>query len=92
MKVKLDFIQWLAQNADFSETSAGAVLDDIFDKVGDIKNAESAKQALTAISEACGLEFVGMEAARIIFKLKNPKNQTEALNWLSQAILEFGLK
>lgn len=92
LKAKLELLEWLAKNAVFSETSAEAVLYDIFDKVGDMKNAEAAKQALTAIAEACTLGFVGLQLGEAVFKLKNPKNQAEALNWLSQAILEFGLK
>jgi len=35
------------------------------------------------------LQIAG-EAVRIAFEGKNPKNQSETLNWLSQAIFDFG--
>uniref|UniRef100_A0A1I8FNL3 VHS domain-containing protein n=1 Tax=Macrostomum lignano TaxID=282301 RepID=A0A1I8FNL3_9PLAT len=69
-----------------------ACLEEIYDKIGDAKVGDSAKACLTAIAEACSLDYVGVQLAQTVFKLKNPKNQSEALNWLAQSVLEFGLR
>lgn len=92
LKLKLDLLAHLGQNSRFSRQSADLVLSEIIDKVGDVKNGAAAQEALSCISEACGLEFVSEQALALAFEQKNPKNQSETLNWLAQAIKEFGLK
>lgn len=37
-------------------------------------------------------ETTVFQALALAFEQKNPKNQSETLNWLAQAIKEFGLK
>ena len=92
MKTKLELVAYLAENSNFTRTSADIVLSDVIDKLGDIKCAEVAKQALTNMAEATSLEYIASQLEPTVFKLKNPKNQEGALNWLAQAIREFGMK
>ncbi|PAA92043.1 hypothetical protein BOX15_Mlig004604g3, partial [Macrostomum lignano] len=92
LKLRLETLSYLAANAQFTRTSADACLEEIYDKIGDAKVGDSAKACLTAIAEACSLDYVGVQLAQTVFKLKNPKNQSEALNWLAQSVLEFGLR
>lgn len=112
-------LTYLAENFNFSWTSAECLLADLVDKVGDLKNGDGCKKVLTASSEAtdfskanisyimsvesssvCGKHYilsicclqVAQEVVKLAFAGKNPKNQAESLNWLSQAIFDFGFK
>ena len=33
-----------------------------------------------------------LQVLKLAFNQKNPKNQSESLNWLAKALIEFGLK
>ncbi|KAM9381107.1 cytoskeleton-associated protein 5 isoform 2-T2 [Phaethornis superciliosus] len=90
MQMKLHIVALIAQKGTFSKTSAQVVLDGLVDKVGDVKCGSNAKEAMTAIAEACQLPWTAEQVVAIAFSQKNPKNQSETLNWLSNAIKEFG--
>uniref|UniRef100_A0A8B9CAI6 Cytoskeleton associated protein 5 n=2 Tax=Anser TaxID=8842 RepID=A0A8B9CAI6_9AVES len=90
MQMKLHIVALIAQKGNFSKTSAQVVLDGLVDKVGDVKCGSNAKEAMTAIAEACQLPWTAEQVVAIAFSQKNPKNQSETLNWLSNAIKEFG--
>ena len=68
------------------------LLPELIEKIGDVKVGEAVKQAFTALAEATNFEIVGTQVLDAAFQQKNPKNQIEAINWLSTAIKEFGLK
>ncbi|XP_044048307.1 cytoskeleton-associated protein 5 isoform X3 [Siniperca chuatsi] len=90
MQMKLHIVALIAQRGQFSKTSASVVLDGLVDKVGDIKCGGNAKEGLTAIGEACSLPWTAEQVVSMAFAQKNPKNQAETLNWLSNAMKEFG--
>ncbi|XP_028287106.1 cytoskeleton-associated protein 5 isoform X2 [Parambassis ranga] len=90
MQMKLHIVALVAQRGQFSKTSALVVLDGLVDKVGDVKCGGNAKEALTAIGEACSLPWTAEQVVSMAFAQKNPKNQAEALNWLANAMKEFG--
>ncbi|XP_035276020.1 cytoskeleton-associated protein 5-like isoform X3 [Anguilla anguilla] len=90
MQMKLHIVGLIAQKGSFSKTSAFVVLDGLVDKVGDVKCGAKAKEALTAIGEACSLPWTAEQVVSLAFSQKNPKNQAEALNWLANAMKEFG--
>ncbi|XP_041367175.1 cytoskeleton-associated protein 5-like isoform X2 [Gigantopelta aegis] len=92
LKLKIEFISYLAKNSLFSKRSAEFCLPDLVEKVGDTKNGSVAQEALGYISEATGFDYVGKEVLCLAFENKNPKIQSESLNWLSQSIKEFGFK
>ncbi|KAK0049616.1 cytoskeleton-associated protein 5 [Biomphalaria pfeifferi] len=92
LKLKLELIAHLTRNARFSKKCAEFVLTDIVDKLGDAKNGAAAKDCLTGMSEAVGLDYISLEVMTRAFEQKNPKNQQEALTWLTTAIQEFGLR
>ncbi|KAK7477171.1 hypothetical protein BaRGS_00031556, partial [Batillaria attramentaria] len=92
LKLKFELLAHLAQNARFSRQSAEFVLVEVIDKVGDVKTGAVAQESLSCMSEACTLEFISEQAMALAFEQKNPKNQSETLVWLSQAVKEFGLK
>ncbi|XP_064423215.1 cytoskeleton-associated protein 5 isoform X2 [Latimeria chalumnae] len=90
MQMKLRIVTLIAQKGNFSKTSAFVVLDGLVDKIGDVKCGSNAKEALTAIAEACCLPWTAEQVVSMAFGQKNPKNQSETLNWLANAIKEFG--
>ncbi|CAL8351661.1 unnamed protein product [Merluccius merluccius] len=92
MQLKLQVVAAVARRGRFSQTSASVVLEALVDKVGDVKCGGKAKDALTAIGEACSLPWTAEQVVSIAFSQKNPKNQAEALNWLTNAIKDFGFK
>ncbi|XP_069384219.1 cytoskeleton-associated protein 5 isoform X4 [Paralichthys olivaceus] len=90
MQMKLHIVALIAQKGQFSKTSASVVLDGLVDKVGDVKCGGNAKEGLTAIGEACSLPWTAEQVVSMAFAQKNPKNQAETLNWLANAMKEFG--
>ncbi|XP_067356900.1 cytoskeleton-associated protein 5 isoform X3 [Channa argus] len=90
MQMKLHIVALIAQRGQFSKTSALVVLDGLVDKIGDIKCGGNAKEGLTAIGEACSLPWTAEQVVSMAFAQKNPKNQAETLNWLANAMKEFG--
>lgn len=58
MQLKLQVLSSVAQRGSFfSRTSALAVLEAVVDKAGDVKCGVRAREALTAIAEACTLAW-----------------------------------
>ncbi|XP_065129691.2 cytoskeleton-associated protein 5 isoform X2 [Paramisgurnus dabryanus] len=90
MQMKLHIVGLIAQKGSFSKTSALVVLDGLVDKIGDVKCGGKAKEGLTAIGEACSLPWTAEQVVSLAFAQKNPKNQAETLNWLANAMKEFG--
>ncbi|VUZ38989.1 unnamed protein product [Hymenolepis diminuta] len=72
------------------EVHVELLLPELMDKIGDVKVVEAVKQALTALAEATAFDIVGNQILGAAIQQKSPKNQIEALNWLSNAIKEFG--
>lgn len=92
LKLKLETLVVVLGGGPVSLCVADCLLPDLVDKVGDIKNGQGAASALTALAEATSLDHVGQEVLQLCFAQKNPKNQSESLMWLANAIKEFGLK
>lgn len=64
MQLKLQVVAVIAQRGCFSKMSASVVLDALVDKVGDVKCGGKAKEALTAIGEACSLPWTAEQVTR----------------------------
>lgn len=68
MQMKLHIVALIAQKGNFSKTSAQIVLDGLVDKIGDVKCGNNAKEALTAIAEACMLPWTAEQvSSRTVF-------------------------
>lgn len=91
MKIEM-ITEVLAARKPCSEVLVEVLLPSLLEKLGDAKVGEAAKAALTALADATAFEVVGSQILGAAFQQKNPKAQIEALNWLSCAIKEFGLK
>lgn len=92
LKLKLETLVLVLGGGPVSLCVADCLLPDLVDKVGDVKNGQGAAAALTALAEATSLDHVSQEVLQLCFAQKNPKNQSESLVWLANAIKEFGLK
>ncbi|KFM68160.1 Cytoskeleton-associated protein 5, partial [Stegodyphus mimosarum] len=92
LKLRFEILTYIAENAQISHTAIESCLSDIVDKIGDAKNGAYAGSALTALAGATSLEYISLEVLNLAFNQRNPKNQSEALLWMSNAIKLFGLK
>ena len=92
LKLKADLIAHISKNGKLSKQTADCVLSDMVDKAGDVKNGAAVQEAFSCMAESCGLEYISNRVIVLAFEQKNPKNQSEALNWLTKAVKEFGFK
>lgn len=90
MKARLEALKLIAEKSILSSTSIEACVVDVAEKLGDAKNGALAGEVLTALAEASRLELVGPLVLDFAFSQKSPKVQQESLNWLSNALREFG--
>lgn len=77
--MKLHIVALVAQRGQFSKTSASVVLDGLVDKVGDVKCRGNAKEALTAIGEACSLPWTA-EQVLFFFPSQVDQRNTETIS------------
>lgn len=61
LKLRLTALAYLAENFNFSWTSAEAILPDLVDKIGDVKNGSGCKEVLTAVAEATDFSKVRLK-------------------------------
>lgn len=92
LKLRFEILVYIAKNSQISRCAVESCLSDVVDKIGDAKNGASAATALTALAEATSLEYISQEVLQLAFGQRNPRNQSESLLWLSNAVKEFGLK
>lgn len=67
LQLKLQVVAVVAQRGRFSKTSASVVLDALVEKMGDVKCGGKAKDALTAIGEACSLSWIAEQVIDWIY-------------------------
>ncbi|XP_055925543.1 cytoskeleton-associated protein 5-like isoform X1 [Argiope bruennichi] len=92
LKLRFEILAYIAENAQISHVTVECCLSDVVDKIGDAKSGVHAGLALTALASATTLDYISLEVLNLAFNQKNPKNQSEALMWVSNAIKQFGLK
>ncbi|XP_037921963.1 protein mini spindles isoform X4 [Hermetia illucens] len=92
LKVKLDIVRIIAERLNFTLTTADFAINDVTEKLADPKNGGVAAQVLTAMAEATKLENIVSKVLSFAFEQKSPKVQSESLNWVNQAIREFGFQ
>ncbi|XP_021706619.1 protein mini spindles isoform X3 [Aedes aegypti] len=92
LKGKLENVRAVVEKLGVTITTADYIMNDITEKLGDVKNSGPAGQALTAIAEAIKLEYAVSKVMEFAFEQKSPKVQQEALTWVNNAIKEFGFQ
>ncbi|KAJ1918536.1 hypothetical protein H4219_002550 [Mycoemilia scoparia] len=86
-------LKWMAENcpAKFSNGCAALTMPILTDKLGDIKAKKQAGEALYAYAERLSLKFVLGQALVPMSKQKSPKVLGDCLDWVNQALLDFGI-
>ncbi|XP_058831204.1 protein mini spindles isoform X3 [Topomyia yanbarensis] len=92
LKIKLESVRETIERLGITVTTADYIINDITEKLGDVKNNGPSGQALTAIAESIKLEYVISKVMEFAFEQKSPKVQQEALTWVNNAIREFGFQ
>ncbi|XP_029730106.2 protein mini spindles isoform X3 [Aedes albopictus] len=92
LKGKLENVRAVIEKLGLTITTADYIMNDITEKLGDVKNSGPAGQALTAVAEAIKLEYAVSKVMEFAFEQKSPKVQQEALTWVNNAIKEFGFQ
>ncbi|WVN86161.1 uncharacterized protein L203_101322 [Cryptococcus depauperatus CBS 7841] len=82
----------LAQkNPMFGKPAAALGVGPLSDKLGDMKLKKPAGEALAAFAERISLAFVLAQAYEPMSKQKAPKAQADALLWIKQQLIDFGI-
>lgn len=92
LKLRLDAIKLIAESFGMTVTTSDLIINEIIEKLGDVKVNSSASSALSAIAEAIRLEYVVSKVMTFAFEQKSPKVQQESIGWVNQAIREFGFQ
>ncbi|XP_058466115.1 protein mini spindles isoform X2 [Malaya genurostris] len=92
LKIKLECVRATIERLGITATTANYIINDITEKLGDVKNNGPAGQALTAIADSMKLEYAVSKVMEFAFEQKSPKVQQEALTWVNNAIKEFGFQ
>lgn len=66
LKLRIELVSHLAQNAEFTKVSAEYCLPDLVDKVGDVKNGTHVQEAFSCMAEATSLDFVAGEVCDVV--------------------------
>lgn len=91
MKAKLSIVALLAAKATvFGRKSAMCALPAVVEKLSDVKIKQQSVDTLMLMAEKLSLNFVSVQALKCAFEQKNPKVHSETLDWLGQALKEFG--
>lgn len=92
LKLRFEVLAYIAGKGKISHISVESCLSDVVDKIGDAKNGVNAGSALNSLAEATSLEYISLEVLNFAFSQRNPRNQSEAILWVANAIKQFGLK
>ncbi|WFD19793.1 hypothetical protein MCAP1_002029 [Malassezia caprae] len=76
----------------FGRGTAALTIPPLCEKLGDIKLKATAGETLMLYAEATSFGFVLAQAVPVLSALKAPKAQADALLWVNEAVLAFGLQ
>ncbi|KAJ3293732.1 Microtubule-associated protein, microtubule dynamics during spindle orientation, partial [Blyttiomyces sp. JEL0837] len=82
----------VAKVPSFHRGAASVVLNGLTEKLGDMKVKKVASDCLTTFAENTSLEFVLSQMYEPLRKAKSPKLLSDALIWMHQSVMEFGVK
>ena len=87
---KLTAIRTILGKTSLTQQLWDCMTPDLVEKLGDKKNCESCKEALSLAAEASSFNFVFGNVLDTAFGQKSPVVKAEALNWASEGIKDFG--
>ncbi|KXZ46795.1 TOG1 protein [Gonium pectorale] len=92
MAKQFEMLRAVAANCpSFSKRDAFTCIGGLIDKVADLKLKQPSFDTLTSVAEAVGPQFVMTQMHKKAAAHKNPKVQSETINWIARAITEFGM-
>ncbi|OAF69892.1 Cytoskeleton-associated protein 5 [Intoshia linei] len=92
LKCKYDVLKKLSETAKCTKTLFDLCISPIVDKIGDTKVGPTTKQTLNAFAERLSLQYTLELLCMHSINVKNPKTNTESLNWIISAVDAFGGK
>lgn len=90
--IRLKIVLYVAQHCVFSDVCVDCVINDVIDRLGDLKNGALAADVLTAMAEGTNFNRIAVTVATFATTQKSPKVFLESLLWLSNAVMEFGFE
>ncbi|WWC63568.1 uncharacterized protein I303_106172 [Kwoniella dejecticola CBS 10117] len=75
----------------FGKPAAALVIGHLTDKLGDMKLKKPAGDTLTIFAEKTSLAFILAQGYEPMTKQKAPKAQADALTWIKQQLIDFGI-
>ncbi|TXT09213.1 hypothetical protein VHUM_02687 [Vanrija humicola] len=75
----------------FGKPAASLIIGPLTDKLGDLKLKKPAGDALSLCAERTSLAFVLAQSYEPMTKQKAPKAQADALTWIKQQVIDFGI-
>lgn len=75
----------------FGKPAAALIIGPLTDKLGDLKLKKPAGDALSLCAERTSLAFVLAQSFEPMTKQKAPKAQADALTWIKQQVIDFGI-
>lgn len=91
-KIRLEILKCLTRFHTFSAAFGDCAVNDVTEKLGDIKNGALAADVLTAMAEATNLNEIAVAVTDFAVTQKSPKVLQESFSWLSNALKEFGFE
>ncbi|WVQ71997.1 hypothetical protein IAR50_001541 [Cryptococcus sp. DSM 104548] len=90
-KVFLVILTFAQKSAAFGKPPAAIAIGPLTEKLGDMKLKKPAGDALAVFAERISLAFVLAQAYEPLSKQKAPKAQADALLWIKQQLIDFGI-
>jgi cytoskeleton-associated protein 5 len=76
----------------FNRGAASIAIAGLAEKLGDMKVKKVTGECLEAMAESVSLQFVLSQLYEPLKKAKSPKILSDAVNWIHQSLMEFGIK
>lgn len=91
-KMRLETVRHVAQHCIFTDICVDCVINDVTDRLGDLKNGALASDVLTIMADVTSFNRIACAVADFAATQKSPKVFQESLSWLSNGIKEFGFE
>ncbi|KAJ3412335.1 Microtubule-associated protein, microtubule dynamics during spindle orientation [Chytridiales sp. JEL 0842] len=82
----------VAKSPSCNRAAASIAVAGLAEKLGDMKVKKVAGECLEAMSESVSLQFVLSQLYEPLKKAKSPKILSDAITWMYQTLMEFGIK
>jgi len=92
MNMVFQAMQAMQELGSFGRNTAALTIPPLCEKLGDMKLKATAGETLMLYAEAVSFGYVLAQSVPVLSALKAPKAQADALLWVNEAVLAFGLQ